>query len=80
MAEISDEYYLWDLWDRSHGFFNYRDGNNPYYDTTVFESHRFLAFLGYLAGISRVWNKRVKVILLKLFYLDVKNGIILYRL
>lgn len=35
-----------------HGFFNYRDGSNPYYAATVYEADLFLASLGYLAGDS----------------------------
>ncbi len=31
-----------------HGFFNYRNGENPYYDRTVAEMTRFLKELGYI--------------------------------
>jgi acetyl esterase len=33
-----------------HGFFNYRDGSNPFYATTVTTADLFLATLGYLSG------------------------------
>lgn len=42
-----------DLWlykDQKHAFFNYQDGNNPYYNATVYEADRFLNSLGYLDG------------------------------
>ena len=32
-----------------HGFFNYRNGRNPYYDKTVAEMDRFLQEIGFLA-------------------------------
>lgn len=35
---------------QGHGFFNYRDGANPYYRRTVLAADRFLASLGYLEG------------------------------
>ena len=35
---------------QEHGFFNYRDGSNPYYVRTVRQADRFLADLGYLQG------------------------------
>lgn len=33
-----------------HGFFNYRDGSNPYYSATLFEADRFLTHQGFLDG------------------------------
>ena len=36
--------------DQPHAFFNYRDGNNPYYNQTVIETDKFLTSLGYLEG------------------------------
>lgn len=33
-----------------HAFFNYREGQNPYYNRTVRAADRFLAALGYLEG------------------------------
>ena len=36
--------------EQVHGFFNYRDGDNPYYAETVREADRFLAKLGWLTG------------------------------
>ncbi|HHZ92823.1 TPA: alpha/beta hydrolase [Candidatus Poribacteria bacterium] len=62
MIEVGGCCYLWIYEDQPHGFFNYRDGNNPYYNATVFESDRFLASLGYLEGTPTVQNKRVKAI------------------
>ncbi len=35
---------------QGHGFFNYRDGSNPYYLRTLQAADRFLASLGYLEG------------------------------
>jgi len=35
---------------QEHGFFNYRDGDNPYYAETVREADRFLTRLGWLTG------------------------------
>ena len=35
--------------DQPHGFFNYRNGRNPYYDKTVAEMDRFLQEIGFLA-------------------------------
>ena len=35
---------------QEHGFFNYRDGKNPYYARTLREADRFLTDLGYLQG------------------------------
>jgi len=43
-----------------HGFFNYRDGKNPYYNTTVFEADKFLASLGYIQGAPTIPSKQVK--------------------
>ncbi|MEJ2701735.1 MAG: alpha/beta hydrolase fold domain-containing protein [Sedimentisphaerales bacterium] len=40
-----------------HGFFNYRDGKNPYYYQTVIEADKFLASLGYLEGNPTLQNK-----------------------
>jgi len=39
-----------------HGFFNYRDGKNTYYDQTVIEADKFLASLGYLQGEPTLKN------------------------
>lgn len=36
--------------DQTHGFFNHRKGENPYYFKTVWETDLFLASLGYLTG------------------------------
>ncbi len=44
-----------------HGFFNYRDGDNPYYSATVFEADRFLASLGYLEGAPLVEPRDVEI-------------------
>jgi acetyl esterase/lipase len=41
---------VWVYPGQPHAFFNYREGNNPYYSATLFEADRFLASLGYLAG------------------------------
>ena len=35
---------------QGHGFFNFRDGNNPMFTETLRETDRFLASLGYLDG------------------------------
>jgi acetyl esterase len=40
-----------------HGFFNYRNGKNPYYYQTVIEADKFLASLGYLEGKPTLQNK-----------------------
>lgn len=37
-----------------HGFFNYREEDNPYFKETLRETDRFLASLGYLEGTDRV--------------------------
>ncbi|NKB72725.1 MAG: alpha/beta hydrolase fold domain-containing protein [Candidatus Latescibacteria bacterium] len=36
--------------DQPHGFFNFRDGANPYFNRTLTTADRFLASLDYLAG------------------------------
>jgi len=43
-----------------HGFFNYRDGENPYYNATVYEADKFLASLGYLKGEPTLPDGEVK--------------------
>lgn len=43
-----------------HGFFNYRDSENPYYNATVYEADKFLASLGYIQGAPTIPNKQVK--------------------
>jgi acetyl esterase/lipase len=35
---------------QEHGFFNYRDGQNPCYNQTVIAADKFLTSLGYLTG------------------------------
>lgn len=39
---------LWVYEGQPHGFFNYRDGNNPWYASTLQEADRFLISLGFL--------------------------------
>ncbi|MHB9108113.1 MAG: alpha/beta hydrolase [Armatimonadota bacterium] len=47
-----------------HGFFNYRDGSNPYYSATLYEADRFLVSLGYLDGEPAMQSAAVEAILL----------------
>ncbi|MEZ4702539.1 MAG: alpha/beta hydrolase [Rhodothermales bacterium] len=47
-AGVRCDVHLYD--EQPHGFFNYRDGDNPYYYHTVREADLFLKSLGYLAG------------------------------
>ena len=35
---------------QGHGFFNYRENDQTYYNETVFEADVFLASLGYING------------------------------
>jgi len=39
---------LWVYEGQPHGFFNYKNGDNPYYASTLQEADRFLISLGYL--------------------------------
>lgn len=43
-----------------HGFFNYRDGDNPYSYATVHAADRFLASLGYLEDAPTSLTDRSK--------------------
>ena len=45
---------------RPHGFYNYRDGRNPYYNQTVIEADKFLASLGYLKGEPTLKNEAIE--------------------
>lgn len=51
---------LWTYAGQPHGFFNYKDGNNPYYNATVYEADKFIASLGYINGEPTVQNKAVE--------------------
>lgn len=51
---------VWTYAGQPHAFFNYRDGNNPYYNVTVYETDRFLASLGYLDGEPTLQNTAVE--------------------
>ncbi len=51
---------LWTYAAQPHGFFNYRDGNNPYYHATLYETDRFLTSLGYLEGEPSLHNPDVE--------------------
>jgi len=42
--------------DQPHGFFNYRNGKNPYYNQTVIAADKFLTSLGYLKGDPTLKN------------------------
>jgi acetyl esterase/lipase len=44
-----------------HGFYNYRDEENPYFEATLFEVDRFLISLGYLDGDPEVLPPTVEV-------------------
>lgn len=44
-----------------HGFFNYRDGANPYYYSTVSETDRFLASCGFAEGAPTLSTSDVEV-------------------
>ena len=44
-----------------HGFFNFRDGDNPYYYATVSEADRFLASLGFTQGLPTLAESPVEV-------------------
>ncbi len=44
-----------------HGFFNYRDGANPYYYATVRETDRFLASLGFAEGAPSMAASPIEV-------------------
>jgi hypothetical protein len=60
MEEAGTRCDVWTYKDQEHAFFNYRDGNNPYFDATVYEADRFLASLGYLDGEPTLQNKAVE--------------------
>lgn len=51
---------VWEYDGQPHGFFNYKNGSNPYYDATVYEADRFLASLGYLNGEPMLQKKTVE--------------------
>ena len=65
MVKVGGQCYLWIYEGQPHGFFNYQDGNNPYYNATVFECDKFLISLGYLTGIPTIQNKQVEATLSK---------------
>lgn len=48
MQKNGDRSELYIYEGQKHGFFNYRDGNNEYYDKTVAEMDAFLRSLGYI--------------------------------
>ncbi|MFC1453314.1 alpha/beta hydrolase [Verrucomicrobiota bacterium] len=60
MNEAGTRCEVWTYNDQKHAFFNYRDGNNPYYDATVHEADRFMASLGYLDGEPTLQNTEVE--------------------
>jgi len=60
MNDVGARCDLWTYDGQPHAFFNYRDGNNPYYNATVYEADRFLASLGYLDGEPTLQNKAVE--------------------
>jgi acetyl esterase len=45
---------VWIYEGQPHGFFNYRDGSNPFYNATVIETDHFLNSLGFLEGIPNL--------------------------
>ena len=49
MKEKKNECELKTYPGQPHGFFNYRNGRNPYYDKTVIEMDRFLQEIGFMA-------------------------------
>ena len=65
MVKVGGQCYLWIYEGQPHGFFNYQDGNNPYYNATVFECDKFLISLGYLTGIPTIQSKQVEATLSK---------------
>lgn len=60
MNEAGTRCDVWTYKDQKHAFFNYRNGNNPYFNATVYEADRFLASLGYLDGEPTLPNKAVE--------------------
>lgn len=60
MAAAGSRCDVWIYEGEAHGFFNYKDGNNPYYLATVSEADRFLASLGYLQGEPTLPNVAVE--------------------
>jgi acetyl esterase/lipase len=64
MAVVYARCDVWIYEGQAHGFFNYRDGDNPYYHATVLEADRFLAGLGYIEGVATVEQRPVEARLL----------------
>ena len=60
MSDVGVRCDLWIYAGQPHGFFNYDDGSNPYYNATVYEADRFMASLGYLNGQPRLQHRAVK--------------------
>ena len=60
MAAVGARCDVWIYAGQPHGFFNYRDGANPYYHATVFEADRFLVSEGYLKGAPTIKNMAVE--------------------
>ena len=60
MSAVGARCDLWTYDGQPHGFFNYRDGSNPYYYATVLAADRFLAALGYLEGAPTVQREAVE--------------------
>ena len=60
MNDIGSRCDLWTYEDQSHSFFNYGDGNNPYYAATVYGADMFLASLGYLDGAPTLQSQAVE--------------------
>jgi acetyl esterase len=60
MSDVGARCDVWIYAEQPHGFFNYCDGNNPYYDATLYEADRFMASLGYLGGQPGLQNKAVE--------------------
>jgi len=63
MNDVGSRCDLWTYDGQPHAFFNYHDGDNPYYDATVYEADKFLASLGYLEGRPTVQAQAVEALL-----------------
>ena len=63
MAAVGARCDVWIYEGQPHGFFNYRDGGNPYYNATVFEADRFLASIGYIQGEPTLQKEEVEATL-----------------
>lgn len=62
MDEVNVRCDAWIYPGMPHGFFNYGEGNNPYYEATLFEADKFLCSLGLLDGEPTLPHRTVQAV------------------